>query len=214
MKITKFGHCCLLIEENGVKILTDPGTYSRGFENIKNIDLILITHEHTDHLHIDSLKTLIANTGEKGLLIITNKGVGKQLEVAGIPYYEILEDGKHLDFKGILIEAIGHDHAPLYKTSPCINTGFFIANRLFYPGDSLHNPHKKVELLALPVAGPWLKLPEAIDYALELKPKIAFPVHEGMYAKQPGSVHRLPPTILEPQGIKFLILEDGKEYEF
>ncbi|MBI2052837.1 MAG: MBL fold metallo-hydrolase, partial [Candidatus Ryanbacteria bacterium] len=28
MKITKFGHCCLLIKENGVRILTDPGTYS------------------------------------------------------------------------------------------------------------------------------------------------------------------------------------------
>lgn len=54
---------------------------------------------------------------------------------------------------------------------------------------------------------------EAIDYALQIKPKVAFPVHEGGL-KQPGSVHRIPPTILEPKGIKFQVLEDGKEYEF
>ena len=211
MKITKFGHCCLLIEENGVKLLTDPGSYSKGFEHLK-LDVILITHEHTDHFHIESLKTLIANKGDKGLVIITNKGVGKQLEANGIPHYQLLEDGKHINFKGVRIEAHGHDHAPLYKTSPCINTGFLIADRLFYPGDSLHKPNKKVELLALPVAGPWMKLEEAIDYALELKPKIAFPVHEGIL-KQPGTTHRIPPTILEPKGIKFQILEEGKGIE-
>ena len=58
MKITKFGHCCLLIEENGVRILTDPGTYSTQQSEVKNIDFVLITHEHADHFHIDSLKAL------------------------------------------------------------------------------------------------------------------------------------------------------------
>ena len=212
MKITKYGHCCLLIEEKGLRILTDPGSYSSGFEHLK-VDAVLITHEHQDHLHIESLKKLITNKKDKGLVIITNKGVGKQLEANNIPYYQLLEDGNKMDFKGISIEAIGHDHAVMYKTVPCINTGFLIANRLFYPGDSLHNPKKPVEILALPVAGPWMKLSEAIDYALELKPKIAFPVHEGIL-KQPGSVHRIQATILEQNGIKFQILEESKEYEF
>ncbi|MGV8142252.1 MAG: MBL fold metallo-hydrolase [Candidatus Pacearchaeota archaeon] len=211
MKITKFGHCCLLIEEKGIKILTDPGTYSSGFEHLA-VDAILITHEHPDHFHIDSLKTLIANKKDKGLVIITNEGVGKLLQTTGI-VHEILKDGQHINFKGVSLEGVGHDHAPIYKTPPCINTGFFIANRLFYPGDSLHKPHKQVELLALPVAGPWMKLSDAIDYALDLKPRIAFPVHEGIL-KQPGITHKIPPTILEPKGIKFQILEDGKEYEF
>ena len=212
MKITKYGHCCLLIEERGVRILTDPGTYSSGFEHLK-VDIVLITHEHQDHLHVDSLKKLIANKIDKGLVIITNKGVGKILDENNIPIYHILEDGQSKIIKDILIEAIGHDHAIMYKTVPCINTGFLIANRLFYPGDSLHNPNKPVEILALPVAGPWMKLSEAIDYALELKPKIAFPVHDGGL-KQPGTTHRFPLMILEPAGIKFQVLEEGKEYEF
>lgn len=52
MKITKFGHCCLLIEENGVRILTDPGTYSTQQSEVKNIDFVLITHEHADHFQL------------------------------------------------------------------------------------------------------------------------------------------------------------------
>lgn len=209
MKITKFGHCCLLIEENGLRILTDPGSYSTGQENVKNIDIILITHEHQDHLHIPSLKMCINNNQK--VKVCTNKGVGKLLDMEKIKY-DLLEDGQTIKIKGISIEGFGHDHAPLYKVTPCVNTGYFIANRLFYPGDALHKPPKKVEILALPVAGPWLKLSEAIEYALDIKPKIAFPVHEGIL-KQPGTTHRIPPAILEPQGIKFLILEENKETE-
>jgi len=210
MKITKFGHCCLLVKEKGLRILTDPGSYSTAQNDIKDIDVIPITHEHNDHFHIPSLKNCIRNNPKAR--IFTNKGVGKLLDAEGIKY-ELLEDGQDALVKNVKIEGVGHDHAPLYKTSPCINTGYFISNRLFYPGDSLYNPRKKVEILALPVAGPWLKLPEAIDYALEINPKKCFPVHDGGL-KQIGSTNRIPPTILEPKGIRFVIIEEGKTAEF
>jgi len=78
MKVTKFGHCCLLIEEKGLRILTDPGSYSTAQNDIKNIDVILITHEHADHMHIPSLKNCIKNNPKAR--IITNKGVAKMLD--------------------------------------------------------------------------------------------------------------------------------------
>lgn len=210
MKITKFGHCCLLIEEKGLRILTDPGSYSTAQNEVKNIDIILITHEHADHIHIPSLKNCIKNNPQAR--IITNKGVAKLLDVEGITY-EIIEHGQKIEIKGVLIEGFGEKHALMYKTiAPTINTGYFIANMLFYPGDALYNPNKPVDMLALPVAGPWLNLTEAIDYAIEIHPKICFPVHEGGL-KTPGSVHRIPDTILNPLGIKFVILEEGKETE-
>ncbi|MEK6878040.1 MAG: MBL fold metallo-hydrolase [Nanoarchaeota archaeon] len=59
MNITKYGHCCLLIDINGVRILTDPGNYSTMQDTAENVDFILITHEHSDHLHIDSVKTIL-----------------------------------------------------------------------------------------------------------------------------------------------------------
>ena len=82
MKSTKFGHCCLLVEENGVRILTDPGSYSTQQTQVKNIDFVLITHEHEDHLHVDSLKALLENNPQAK--IITNKSVGALLEKEGI----------------------------------------------------------------------------------------------------------------------------------
>ncbi|OGI60303.1 hypothetical protein A2641_01095 [Candidatus Nomurabacteria bacterium RIFCSPHIGHO2_01_FULL_37_25] len=211
MKITKFGHCCLLVEENGVRILTDPGIYSTQQNEIKNIDIVLITHEHSDHFHIDSIKEILKNNPQ--IKIITNKSVGVFLEKENIAF-SILEDGENYDANGVLVEGFGKDHALMHTSIPPIqNTGYFIANKFLYPGDSFTNPGKQVEILALPVVAPWMKLLEGIDYALLLKPKICFPVHKAIL-KQPGSTHLIPPKVLEPKGIRFVVLEINKEYKF
>jgi L-ascorbate metabolism protein UlaG (beta-lactamase superfamily) len=59
MKITKFGQCCLLIEVAGKRVLTDPGVFSTTQNDLTNLDLILITHEHGDHLHSESLQAIL-----------------------------------------------------------------------------------------------------------------------------------------------------------
>lgn len=210
MNITKFGHCCLLIEEKGLKVLTDPGIYSIKQNHVENIDLILITHEHSDHLHIDSLKTICKNN--PNAKIITNKGVGFLLEKEGIRY-TLVEHGQTISEKDILIEGFGDKHAIMHPSLPVVdNTGYFIAGKLFYPGDAFTVPKKPMDILALPVAGPWLKISESIEYAKEIKPRMCFPVHEGML-KSPGTVHQIPPRVLEPLGIQFIILPLEKEIE-
>ncbi len=210
MKITKFGHCCLLIEEKGVRIITDPGIFSSAQNEVEDIHLILITHEHPDHFHIDSVKEIIKHNPKAQ--VITNASVGALLAKEGLAF-STLEDGQFIERHGVLLEAHGNTHALLHTSlSPVQNTGYCIANKLFYPGDAFTNPGEQIEILALPVAGPWLKLSEAVDYALELKPKLCFPVHEGAL-QNPGTVHSIPPQILEPQGIQFTVLEIGKEVE-
>jgi L-ascorbate metabolism protein UlaG (beta-lactamase superfamily) len=58
MKITKYGHCCLLIEERGIRILTDPGAFTANIHSsLTGIDVILYTHEHADHYHLDKKTT-------------------------------------------------------------------------------------------------------------------------------------------------------------
>ncbi len=61
MKIKKIGHCCLVIEINGKRIMTDPGSFiNRTGKNWKQcIDLILYTHEHQDHYHLETLKEFL-----------------------------------------------------------------------------------------------------------------------------------------------------------
>lgn len=211
MKITKLGHCCLLIEEKGLRILTDPGNFSTLQNDVTKIDVIVITHEHADHYHIDSLRIVLKNNPQA--TIITNKAVGLLLDKEGIPF-QLIEDGQHITIQDVLIEGYGEKHASIYPiVIPDVqNTGYFFAGRLFYPGDAYYNPKKMVEILALPVGGPWVKISEAVDYAKEIKPKMCFPVHDGML-KAPGGAHFVPNKVLTPEGIVFKVLEVGIEYE-
>jgi len=201
------------VETGGKKIMTDPGFYTlEDQEKESNIDLILITHEHPDHLHIESLKKVLANNIKA--IIFTNDGVGKLLTEAGIKY-EVLKDKTPRDFGGVEIE--GHDckHEEIFQDyGQVLNTGYFIDKRLFYPGDSFYNPGKPVEILALPVAGPWVKIKDAIIYALEVKPQICFPVHDGML-KPFGGSHQMPELVLTSvANIIFKNFEKTNEEEF
>ncbi len=210
MKITKFGHCCLLVETRGKRILTDPGAYSEAQNQAKGVDIILITHEHQDHLHTDSLRQVLANNPQAK--IFTNRGVGVLLSQAGTAF-ELLEHGQAQTVDELTIEGFGEKHAPIYPSVPeVVNTGYLIDERLFYPGDAFYEPNKPVEVLALPVAGPWMKLGEAIDYAKKLKPKIVFPIHDGML-KFFGPAHRLPQGELKQLGINFSPMEAGQALE-
>lgn len=211
MKITKFGHCCLLIEEDKLRILIDPGKYSARQNSVRGIDVVLITHEHHDHFHVDSVKSILKNNPRTK--IITNKSVGALLKKEGIKFV-LLESGKNTLEKGILIEGVGDVHALLHSSRrPIQNTGYFIAGKFFYPGDSWVKPRKKVPILALSVAGSWMKISEAIDYARKLKPKIWFPVHDGIL-KYPDSWNNNLHSFFEEGGPQFIILKVGKKYEF
>ena len=213
MKIKKLGHCCLVIEENSKRIMTDPGFFTvEGQMKEVNIDLILITHEHGDHLHIESLKKVLENNPRA--LIITNSGVGKILDKEGIKY-EILPDKNSKEFFGIELEAHDCRHEEVFEEIGQVkNTGYFIGKRLFYPGDSFYNPGKPVEILTLPVAGPWSRVRDFMRYALDVKPKVCFPVHDGMLTTFSNTAYFVPEMVLPKFNIEFKVLEAGKVEEF
>ena len=256
MHITKFGHSCLLVEEGGVKILVDPGSYSTGQNQVRDTDVVLITHEHRDHLDVGSVKAILEYNPK--VKIITGRGAGALLGAQGIAYQQI-EDGEYAMAQNVLIEAFGKDHALIHSSIPIIeNTGFFVAERFFYPGDAFVYPYvrealhaelvrdtairergsaifasaslpplvrenplasarvglpKPVEILALPVNAPWMRIAEAIDYAIELKPKVCIPVHDGLL-KNVQTAHGLPKQILEPMGIEVRVLAIGDRVRF
>lgn len=212
MKITKLGHSALVIEEQGLRILTDPGSYSDN-TSAKHIDLILITHEHEDHCDLSSLRTIFRKNPLA--TILTHEGVGKILKREGLPF-TLIADGEEKVYKGVSIQSFGGEHACLHHDLPKVqNTGFSIARQLFYPGDAFHNPHEAVRVLALPVAGPWMKIEEAVEYAKLVKPKVVFPVHDGMLHPERGlSTRRIPRAILEPLGIVYADMVEGSFREF
>ncbi len=200
----------MLVEEKGVRILFDPGSFSNSQDSVQNLDIILITHEHADHCDPISIKNILKNNPV--VKIFTNSGVGAVLNKEGINY-EILEEGGSIVYKDILIEAYGDKHAIIYSSIPQIqNTGYFINNKLFYPGDNFINPGKPVQVLALPVAAPWLKISETLDYAQAVHPESWFAAHDAML-KNPDFGSRWPAALLEPMGMKFIKLEIGQETE-
>ncbi len=164
-------------------------------------------------MHVDSLKQVVANNPDTK--VITNSGVGKILDAEGISY-SLMEGRDSSDVGGVIIEAFDNKHEEIFEEVGQVqNTGYFIGEKLFYPGDSYCDPEKNVEILALPVAGPWCKVPDAIRYALEVKPKTVFPVHDGMLDKNRiGSSHKIPEKVLKENGIDFIVMNEGDEKEF
>ena len=210
MKITKLGHCCLLIEVKGRKILTDPGVFSTGQDQLKDIDLLVITHEHQDHLHTGFVTAIIRNNPQ--MEIWTNSSVAAILRELGVKS-ELFEDGMKKKIGAVSIEGFGKQHAEVFPGLPRVeNTGLLIDGYLFYPGDALTVIKPKVKLLALPVTGPWLKMSEAINYALEQKPVSAFPVHDGLL-KSPGAFYPIINKLLAAGKIDFIPLAEGDSTE-
>jgi len=212
MKITKLGHCCLLIEENEVRFLTDPGNYTTAQNEIKNIDAVVISHEHSDHLHVESLKTVISNN--PNVVVICNASVGKILEKEGMKQNQI-SDGQSTEIKNVKISGYGLKHAPIFREYEQVeNTGYMFSDRLFYPGDAFLKPDVKVDILAFPVTGPWCNISDAMNYVLEVRPQVAFAVHDGNLLRPTGVTKRLPEKLFSENEIEFHYLDLGKEYEF
>jgi L-ascorbate metabolism protein UlaG (beta-lactamase superfamily) len=204
----KLEHCCLVLEVNGKKILTDPGSFTiEETKAVQGINIILITHEHSDHFHIESIETVLQHNPEAK--VVSNSAVAKLLAEKNIACM-VIGDAQSAEVLGILIEGFGKDHAPIYGPILVENTGYMVANTFYFPGDSFCDPKKPVEVLALPTAGPWMKLSEAIDFAKLIKPRIAFGVHDGMIVPGFGGfVAQIVQNFLKADGIDFIALGAG-----
>lgn len=201
-----------MIEINGKRILTDPGRFSVSQNEVRDIDLILITHEHADHLHSESLSSILKHNPDAS--IVTNTSVGSVLAEMDVTY-EVLEGTDSEEKKGILIEAFDGKHAEIFEEYGQVqNTGYFIAEELFYPGDAYTEPSKEVSVLALPVAGPWCKAAEAIKYAIAVNPKKAFPVHDWLLNEDGLALtYRLFGSQLSANDIEFVELKNDETKE-
>ena len=211
MRLTKFGHSCLLVEEGRARMLFDPGTLS-GFEELEGLTAVLVTHQHNDHLDRDRLRGLLDRSPR--VRVVSDEGSAELLGEAGAEV-QVVHDGDELEVGGVGVRVTGRHHAVIHPDIPVIpNVGYLVGGRLFHPGDAFTPPGQPIEVLAVPAAAPWLKLSEAIDYLRQVRPKVAVPVHEKVLSAAGVSIHyRQLEQLGAADGTTFQSLDDGKPVE-
>jgi len=170
VKITKYTHSCLYIEEKGLKFLFDPGIYSvqNGLSTdlFQSLDYLLVTHEHEDHMDLDFIKKLTAKFPK--IIIKTNSSV-----------VNILREKKvNASFESddiVRIDEISHE--AMFDKNPPLNVAITALNKITHVGDSFRSGITS-EILAFPIQAPWGSYVEAMRKIIDLKPKYIIPIHD------------------------------------
>lgn len=211
MKLTHFGHASVLVEtENGRRALLDPGTYSSGFEALSDIDLLLLTHAHPDH--VDAERFGAIRDANPGAVLVAND------EAAALANDERSGDKRvsgdeAFEIAGIRVQPTGAVHAAIHpKLPPLANTGFVLDDSVWHPGDAFDATPRHVDVLLLPVGGPWMKVSEAIDFAAAVAPRVIIPIHQGGLADVHRQLHyRLISNLVSTSELR--VLEEGVTHE-
>ena len=174
MRLTKFEHAALQLEKNGRRLFIDPGSFTTAITEAQNTVAVVITHEHADHWTPDQLRRILDASPDA--VVYGPSGVvaaAKDVPVVEVRAGEVVEAGP------FRLQFFGGRHAVIHSSIPVVdNLGVVVDDTLFYPGDSFADPAQQIDLLAVPVGAPWMKIADAIDYVLSVKPKRAFATHE------------------------------------
>ena len=92
----------------------------------------------------------------------------------------VVKDGDEVEAGSFTLRFFGEKHAVIHSSIPVVdNVGVLVNGQLYYAGDSFTIPDGvEVDTVAVPAGAPWMKIGEAMDYVLALKPRRAFPTHE------------------------------------
>jgi L-ascorbate metabolism protein UlaG (beta-lactamase superfamily) len=174
VKLTKFPHACLRIEQDGGVLVVDPGAFSSPADALRGADAVLITHEHADHLDVDALRAA------PGLAVYAPAEVVAQLsEVDAVT--TAVGPGDAFSAAGLDVRVFGDRHAYIHEDVPDIpNNAYLIGGKVYYAGDAFSLPGVEVETLFVPIGAPWMKLAEAIDYVRAVAPERAHPTHDAV----------------------------------
>ena len=193
LTITFVGHGTLYFTFNNKVIHIDPVTRYADYSLMPKADLVLLTHEHGDHLDTKALDYIIT---KKTDMIVTEKCTSK---LDGY-MYKIMKNGDVQTVQGIKIEAvpaynIKHMRSPGNPFHPKGNGNGYIltmaGKRIYIAGDTENIPEMKalkdIDIAFLPMNLPYTMTPEMVaDAARSFKPKILYPYHYG--STDPGKL--------------------------
>ncbi|HEU5242560.1 MAG TPA: MBL fold metallo-hydrolase [Ornithinibacter sp.] len=138
MRITHLGHACLLVEMADARVLVDPGTFAEDLADVRDLDAVLVTHQHPDHLDPDRVPALVA--ANPGAVVLCDPGSVEVL--AGIGVEARGHDGRPTSVGPVTVTPCGDQHALIHEDIPRItNVGVRLdadgEPSFFHPGDAL-----------------------------------------------------------------------------
>lgn len=184
LEITFIGHGTLMFNFNDLIIHIDPVSSYTDYSKLPDADIILITHQHGDHLNKEAID-LISNSDTE--IIVTEK-VSQELD-GGI----IMKNWDKRNVKAIEILAVpaynlvhkrdnGSPYHPKGEGNGYVIT--FADIKVYVAGDSENFPEMddmpRIDVAFLPMNLPYTMTPEMVaDAAVRLNPKILYPYHFG-----------------------------------
>jgi L-ascorbate metabolism protein UlaG (beta-lactamase superfamily) len=184
LKITFIGHGTLMFTHGGKIIHVDPYSRVADYSQLPKADLILITHEHRDHLDPEVIAIIKKDNTE---IILTEKCTERV--DGGI----IMKNGDVKTAMGLKIEAVPaynlvhmrRENTPYHPKGD--GNGYIITfgdKKVYVAGDTENIPEmkalKNIDIAFLPMNLPYTMSPEMVaDAAKTFMPKILYPYHYG-----------------------------------
>lgn len=185
MKITKFGHSCVLVEDGGKRLLFDPGLFvfienNVSFEDIGPVDVIAISHSHSDHFLPSALSKLYEL---HPFSLVASEDIVEDAKKEGLKCnFFISEHDTEIEVEGFKLLPQVHRHEQIPMPVPK-NTGYLVNSSFYHTGDSylVSDVMKGLEVITVPNGGPWSTTLQSVEFLKQVRPKIALPIHDGMH---------------------------------
>jgi L-ascorbate metabolism protein UlaG (beta-lactamase superfamily) len=184
LTITFLGHGSLMMRYADKIIHVDPVGQEADYGRLPKADLVLITHDHYDHLDPKALGEIL----KPGTEVIVSRSCSGKVEGA-----VVMSNGETHTALGLSIAAVPAynvlhkrpDGAPFHPRGD--GNGYIVTfgdKRVYIAGDTENTPDMKalkdIDVAFLPMNLPYTMTPEMVaDAARAIRPKILYPYHYG-----------------------------------
>ncbi len=220
MRVTFINHATTLIQLDGFNVLTDPIYSARAspfsflgphrvrppgirFEDLPPIHAVVLSHNHYDHLNVETLKRLQAAFPH--VEIFCGLGIGSFLQSHGLKQVRELDWEQSLNVGSLKVSSVPNQHFSnrgLFDLDGTLWSAWVLegpqAGKAYFAGDTGYGPHFKqvgekhgpFRLAVLPVGAykpEWFMSAihqdpsQAVDAAFDLRARTSVPMHFGTF---------------------------------